>query len=227
MRRQGSGVGGSRAAPSGASARHPERGAARRAPLAALAALLGAWACGPRTAPPPEPGTVSGVAPDLRGRRVMVLPVQHALGVPGDPDAELAHALRERGAEVSWILPAEVSRILARSPSVQARTSGLPVGDFLVAEVTRVGDPLYGELRRMAALVDAEVILLPVQVGLAAEAGAQARVRFWTTLLEVRTGRVLWFSVLEGAPAPAGDPRALATAADAVASALLWYAPRR
>jgi hypothetical protein len=157
----------------------------------------------------------------------MVLPFQQVLGVPGDLDAELAYGLGERGRGVSWILPEETSRILARSPAVQARTHGLPVGDFLAAEVTRVGDPLYGELRRMAALVDAEAILLPVQAALASEPGAHPRVRFWTALLEARTGRVLWFAVLEGEPYPAGDPRALATATEALASALLWYAPRR
>jgi hypothetical protein len=190
----------------------------------AFVALLAVGACGGRRAPPPEPGTVRGFAPDLRGRRVLVLPVQQVLGVPGGPDAELAFALRERGVGVTWIFPADVEAVLARSPGVQARTQGLQVGDFLVAEVTRVGDPLYGELRRLAALVDAEAIFLPIQAALSAEPGVDPRVRVWATLLEVRTGRVLWFAFLEGQSAPAGDPAGLASAVEQVTRTLLWYA---
>jgi len=206
-------------------ARVPAARAGRGSSVAGLACLT-LWAvaaCGGRTAAPPEPGTVRGVAPDLRGRRVMVLPVQQVLGIAADPDAELAYGLGERGVGVAWVFPAEIDEVLARSPAVQARTRGLPVGDFLMAEVNRVGDPLYGELRRMAALVDADAVFLPVQAALAAEPGEDPRVRFWAALLEVRTGRVLWFSILEGQAFPAGDPRGLASAVDEVTRSLLWY----
>jgi len=158
---------------------------------------------------------------------VLVLPFQQVLGVPGDVDAEFTFALRERGEGVMWILPADVEAVLARTPGMQARTRGLPVGDFLVAEVNRVGDPLYGELRRVAALVDAEVILLPVQAALASEPGLDPRVRTWATLLDVRTGRVLWFSFLEGQPAPGAGPAALTSAVEQVVGSLLWYAVAR
>jgi hypothetical protein len=165
-----------------------------------------------------------GFAPDLRGRRVMLLPVQQNLGVPGDLDAELAFGLQGRGIGVDWVLAAEVDEILARSPGVQARTRGLQVGMFTVAEVERVGDPLYGELRRLAALVNADVVVLPVQAAMAAVVGADPTVRVWTALIEVRSGRVMWFSVLEGQAFPRGDPRGLASAVDEVARTLLWYA---
>ncbi|HET9947513.1 MAG TPA: hypothetical protein VFQ22_01180 [Longimicrobiales bacterium] len=189
----------------------------------ALAAAAAASACGGGTAPPPEPGTMRGLAPDLRGMRVLVLPVQNRLAVPGDPDAELAFGLRARGAGVEWIFPAEVEEILARTPAMDASTHGLPVSAFLMAEVQRVGDPLYGELRRMAALVDAQVVLLPVQAALEPVPGDDPRVRFWTALIDARTGRVAWFSVLEGGSYPQGDPRALASAVDEVTRMLLWY----
>ena len=190
-----------------------------------LLALLGlAAACGSRSAEPPGPGTVRGFAPDLRGRRILVLPVQQNLGVRGDVDAELAYGLQDRGDGVEWVLPAEVDEVLARSPAVQARTRGLPVGTFTVAEVQRIGDPLYGELRRMASLVSAEIILLPIQAAVDTTAGGDPRVRFWTALIEIRTGNVMWFSVLEGESFPADDPRGLASAVDELARTLLWYA---
>ena len=163
------------------------------------------------------------MAPDLRGVRVLLLPVQQNLGVAGDPDAEFAYGLRERGQGVLWISAADVEERMARSPGTPARTRGLPVGVFLQAEVDRVGDPLYGELRRTAALVSAEVVVLPVQASLAGTPGEDPRVRLWTALIDVRTGRVAWFSVLEGGAFPAGDPRGLASAVDEVARTLLWY----
>lgn len=185
--------------------------------------LWAAASCG-RTAPPPEPGTSTGLAPDLRGRRVLLLPVQHVVGVPGDPDAELAFTLQDRGKRVMWVLPQEVEAVLARSPGVQASTRGLPVGTFLAAEVERVGDPLYGQLRRMAALVSANAVLLPVVASTDTQDDMLSAVRVTTALIEPRTGRVLWFGVSEGGAYPPDDPRGLASAMETVARTLLWYA---
>jgi len=154
----------------------------------------------------------------------MVLPVQQNRGVRGDPDAELTFGLQERDVDVTWIWPAEIEEILGRSPAVQATTRGLPVSQFLTAEVRRVGDPLYGELRRLAALVDANAVLIPVQASLEPEPGLDPTVRLWTALIETRTGRVLWFSVLDGDAREATDPRGLASAVDRLARSLLWYA---
>jgi hypothetical protein len=200
---------------------------ARRRPhaprLLSLAAALTLAACGARTAAPPEPGTIRGVAPDLRGIRVLLLPVQQNLGVRGDLDGELAYALRERSGDVVWITAAQVDEVLARSPAVQARTRGLPVGAFVQAEVQRIGDPLFGELRRMAALVNAAAVVIPVQATLETVPGEDPRVRLWTALVDVRSGRVPWFAVLEGGAFPAGDPRSLASAVEEVSRSLLWY----
>jgi hypothetical protein len=193
----------------------------RRMRVAAFLLVLAA--CGPRSTPPPEPGTTRGVAPDLRGARVLILPVQQNLAVPGDVDAELSYGLRERGQGVEWVSAAEVDQMLARNPGMQARTRGLPVGVFLQAEVERIGDPLYGELRRASSLVNAEAVFLPVQASLEAAPGEDPRVRFTATLIDARTGRILWFGILEGGAFPARDPRGLATAVDEVTRALIWY----
>jgi hypothetical protein len=189
-------------------------------PLFALVVV----ACGGRTAEPPGPGTTSGFPPDLRGQRVLVLPVQQNLGVRGDPDAELAFGLQERDVSVTWIFPDEAEAVMRRSPGVQARLRGLPVGPFLMAEVERVGDPLYGDLRRLSALVDADVVVLPVQVALESEPGSDPTVRMWVAVVDVRSGNVRWFAILDGGAFSADDPRGLASAVDEVARSLLWYA---
>jgi len=156
----------------------------------------------------------------------MVLPFQLRSGVAGDPDAELAFTLKIRGGEVKWIFEAEIAEVLDRSPGIQARTRGLPVGLFLQAEVERVGDPLFGLLRRMAALVDAEVVLLPVMASFQVNelvVEGTPRVRLTVALIVPRTGRVVWFGIEEGGDFSQQDPRGLASAAEELVRTLLWY----
>lgn len=204
--------------------RYDERGGGR---VVALALVVGAAACGARTAPPPEPGTSRGIPPDLRGSTVMVLPVQQVLGVPGDVDAELLFGLRTRAEDVTWVAAEELDRALERSPSLQARTRGLPVGQFLAAEVLRIGDPLFGELYRLSVLVGAQAAVLPIRAELVRDPGdADPRLRLTAALIETRSGIVGWFAILEGDPYPPDDPRLLASAVDQVSRTLLWYATR-
>ena len=192
---------------------------------AAILVALVLSACGGNT-PPPGPGASLGTPPDLRGARVLVLPVQQVLGVSGDPDAELAFGLLTRTQDVGWVLAHEVEEVLARSPGINASTRGLGVGHFLQAEVRRIGDPLFGQLRRLAALVDTDAVLLPVEAAVAADVGEGPRIRWSVALISVRTGRVPWFSVVEGEAFPADDPRGLASSVDRLARTLLWYVGR-
>jgi len=149
----------------------------------------------------------------------MVLPVQsRAGGVPGDPDAELAFALSERQGRVQWILPAELRRIAAASPGMGPPLQGLAVGVFLQAEVRRVGDPLYGDLRRLAGMAGAAAALVPVEVrSHPAEEPGESTVGFASALIDTRSGRVYWFGIVEGEAGPSGSPAVLASAAAALA----------
>jgi hypothetical protein len=199
--------------------RHP---AGHLRPALVLAVTLALAAC-QRTSAPPAPGTSQGTPPDLRGRRVMLLPVQEVVGFRGTPDAELAFQLQGREPDVHWILPDRIQESLDRSPGIRAETRGLPVGTFLSSEVRRVGDPLYGELRRMAALVDGEVALIPVRAAAHPQEGGGVAIRLHAALIDVRTGRVAWFGVEEGDAGAASDPAVLASAVDALARTLLWY----
>ncbi len=116
---------------------------------------------------------------------------------------------------------------LERSPGLDARLRGLPVGDFLYAEVRRIGDPLYGQLRRIAGLVDAAAVIIPVAATFEPNQlieGAPPRVRLTVTVIEPRTGQVAWFGIEEGGDFGQQDPRGLASAVEAMARTLLWYA---
>ena len=50
------------------------------------------------------------------------------------------------------------------------------------------------------------------------------RVRITATLVEPRTGRVMWYGIEEGGDFDQSDPRALASAVEALASTVFWYA---
>jgi hypothetical protein len=127
----------------------------------------------------------------------------------------MAHALGARGEGVLFTLPDELDALLRRSPGVQARTRSLPVGMFLRAEVERIGDPLYGDLRRLAALSGADVAFLPVEIRFAEGAYQVA-----SALLDPRTGRVLWFGIIAGEEGSFENPGTLASTMDALARTL-------
>lgn len=191
--------------------------------MAGVAVMAGA-ACAPSRVAVPTVGDMRGQIPDLRGQRVMVLPIQRTTGVRDDADAEIEFVFAGRGDEVDWVFPGELRRVLERSPGVRASTRGLPVSMFLQAEVNRVGDPLYGILRRLGALVNSDLVLLPVQMRYArVNAQGDMGVELSAVIIQVRTGRVFWHGVVGGQPGPVDDFATVATAVEALAAEVLWF----
>jgi hypothetical protein len=155
----------------------------------------------------------------LSGQDILLLPVQRP-DLPRDAvDREFSFALDARAGGVEWIDAAEMRRLMARSV-MDVPIDRLPIDMFFQAEVTRVGDPTYGMLRRVAALTDATVALIPLSVVLRpASPGVEPGLESMATLLDLRTGRVLWLATVE-APGDPDDPATLARLADALARAL-------
>ena len=182
----------------------------------ASALFLAACASGGSTSGPNE---TRGVVPDLRGRTVLVLPTQLKDRVPNGVtiDEEVAYALGARSDAVDWVFPEEVESLLRRSPGIQAHTRSLPVEMFLQAEVRRVGDPLYGEIRRLTILAGADVAIIPVLL----RYGDDGAYHMVATLLDPVTGWVLWFATVDGAAGGAEEPGPLASVADALAQAVV------
>jgi hypothetical protein len=89
-----------------------------------LAAVL-TFGCG-GTAAAPLAGSSEGFIPDLRGRQVMVFPVQIRTGVAGDASPEIVFTLRARGTDIVWIFPDELEALLVRASGRQCgeRTAG-------------------------------------------------------------------------------------------------------
>ncbi|MEZ4415629.1 MAG: hypothetical protein R3E10_07735 [Gemmatimonadota bacterium] len=191
----------------------------RSGPLGALLVMAAGCASAPQA--PPQAGQARGALPDLEGQKVMVFPVQRVRGLGSelDPAAEVAFAFEARGG-AEWILPTELRRAVARTPGLTVSADGLPVDMFLRAEVDRIGDPLFGILRRMAALTGADLALVPVEARSApSDAEAGQTVEIAAALINARTGRVFWYGVVDGVSS-AGSAGALAGAAEALARAV-------
>jgi hypothetical protein len=191
-------------------------------PRAVLSALLVVAACA-RSAPPPTPDVAQTRPPDLSGERVMVLPAQpgpRATGV-GEPvpglDGEIAFWLAESAPRVDWVFPPAIERALARSPSLDIRLDALAVSSFHRAEVRNIGDPLFGDLRALNALVGARYALLPVAAAFVQDTASGGRVEMNVALIDTQGGRVLWFGAVAGEDGRAGSPETAATAARALA----------
>ncbi|MFW6199474.1 MAG: hypothetical protein ACOC8K_02780 [Gemmatimonadota bacterium] len=178
----------------------------------------------------PTPGTSFGGVPNLQGQSVMVLPVQIRQGVPEssvDMDSELRFALEERGASVRWLFPDTLRTITSRNPGIEAPLEGLPVGVFLQGRVERIGDPLYGHLRRLGVLASSPVAVIPVRLRYRPTpetVGDQVfdpAMELTAALIHLQSGRVLWFGIVDGATGGPADQRSLASAADRLARILV------
>jgi hypothetical protein len=191
------------------------------------AALVLASACA-RRIEPPSPDRPAPVAPDLTGKAVMVLPAQHgpsggASGqepVPG-LDREIAFWLAERGPRVRWIFPPQIQRALDRTPSMNVQLHALAVSSFHRAQVEIIGDPLFGDLRALNVLVDARYALIPVAAGFGSDSAGARRVQINAALIDTVGGRVLWFGAVAGEPGAEDSPGITASAAQALARAVI------
>lgn len=203
----------------------------------ALGAILTLTACASANAPP-SADTPQQAFPDIGGHAVMLLPVQGIIpavappvgwdstravaGLSGETlrelEAELSYWLPEQAQRTRWVLPDTIDRAVSRSPALGVNVRELPVRDFQHSRIERIGDPLYGDLRRVAALTDARLALLPIGAVWIPEAGGGGRVHVAVALIDTLGGAVLWYGVAAGAPAAQDDPAGVASAARALAA---------
>lgn len=156
--------------------------------------------------------------------------------------AELSFAVTESEGTESWIGPSKIAEQAENNPLLDADPVRLPVTGLDRVEVGkgRVPDPLHGQLRGLAALTGARLVLIPTRLtyeaaadsssGAPEEDGEDAspripppgRATFHVTLLDTRAGRVLWRGEVHGSAAPAESSAAVATAA---ANLVTYFSP--
>ena len=178
-------------------------------------------ACGGKA--PPMAEDPRAPAPDLRGATVMLLPVQARGGLRG-LDAELEFWLAEALPGTRWVLRPAMERAVRRSPEWSVSLDALPVGRFFQAEMEVIGEPLYSDLRRLGAVLDARLALIPMAAfvrqapeGEEPSPDAPGRVEIAAAVVDTMGGRVLWYGIVAGETGPAPDSRVLASAARALA----------
>lgn len=183
-----------------------------------VAVCTAAVACGGRgedAGPEPAP-----VAPDLTGHRIMLLPVR--VPAPETLDAALETWLTDLHPTTEWLLPAELQAAADRAPAWRLRLSRIerPVVDVGGGE-RRIIDPLYGALRQLGAVVDADYALVPIAVTATDPAGvAGERLEMTVAVVDIRGGRVLWLHTARAEGNPEADAT-VATLAEAVARSLV------
>ncbi|UCC83598.1 MAG: hypothetical protein JSW46_01310 [Gemmatimonadota bacterium] len=176
--------------------------------------------------PVPTPGF--GV---LSGQTVLVLPVQYVQRVPGgwlggaanaqdaarSADTEITFALHEVSGRANWVTPDQQMDELSRRPSVDVVPYLLSAGEARQqgGRLRHVRDPLYGEIRMLAALFDARYAVFPMEFfyeqGREGEGGHLA---IRTFVLDARAGTVIWYGIVRGdGTQPPASPGALAAAA--------------
>jgi hypothetical protein len=193
-----------------------------------LATMVAACNARPKT-PPPPPTAES--APSLRGATALVFPVQEG-SVPSPDanarhwpveraalDAEIAFWLQQAAPRTTWQMPEAIDRAIARSPTLAVNPRALAVGAFQHAQVKRIGDPLFGDLYRIAAVLNANVAVVPVAAEYIGVDAAQAALTIATAIINPQDGTVIWFGVIAGAEKGAGSQGAVASAAQAFARA--------
>jgi hypothetical protein len=145
------------------------------------------------------------------------------VGQPRDEiTREVLFALGERDDRSEWIDPERLRAALRRAPGFAPDPGVLPNDAFRHHQERYVIEPLAGVLRRYSALMDVRLVLIPQSaVWLPSPAGTGGMVRLSATMIDARTGNVVWWGEADGSPAPEPGPGPVATAAAALAARLV------
>jgi hypothetical protein len=192
----------------------------RRSVRPAALLLLLAAACGRRATPPAAPTGDPPIA--FTSQRAVLLPVQAAGDLypirPDALDAELLFAVRERAPAVSWTGAPELRRQLARAPGVAASPDRLSAFTLRGRE-RRLAEPLAGELRRLAALSGARLVVLPYRA-VVLGTGADTSVEVHLAVVDTRADAAVWLGV-HREPVPDESAAQVAGLAGRVAARLI------
>ncbi len=170
-------------------------------------------ACGGRQ----DPGDQPPPAPlDLAGARVMIVPAR--AGEPRELEAELVFWLTERSPGTDWVRPAAVEAAVASIPARFALDAPRRLIEDRRDRI-RLADPLYGDLRRLGAVLDAQLALVPLGTGVVTDSTG-VTVELAAALASIQGGRVLWVHTVRAGPVETVSA-GVAGAAEALARTLI------
>jgi hypothetical protein len=113
----------------------------------------------------------------------------------------------------------EQRRAARRNPTLGLEPDQFATEYLLGATVDRVPDPLWGQIRELAAITGARFAVAPAAVRIAGAAGTFAA-SYVVVVADVRTGTVMFRSRAAGPPEPTPEAALAAAAATVIATPL-------
>jgi len=131
-----------------------------------------------------------------------------------EANAALDTAVRRDGREVTWMGLEEQRRVARRNPTLGIEPDRFATALLLDEKLERVPDPLFAQMRTVAAITSARFALVPAVVRISGAPGA-LRAEFVIVIVDARTGQPLLRVRALGRPAATAEA-ALAVAAGTV-----------
>jgi len=189
-------------------------------PRAVLAGLLLAVACGGGS--PPKETAPAPTAPlpttGLAGLKVVVYPLtliaaDDSLGwtaaltprraALSHADSLLSETLTSRAPEVQWVLPPALRQAARRAAPLAVDPDQMATSLLRGARLTKLPDPLWGQMRSLTALAGERYALVPASLVFRPAQDGGGRAELTMVLANVRTGMIEWRTV---ANAVGADP---------------------
>jgi len=155
-------------------------------------------------------GDSASPLPDLLARRTALVESAYAA---------LDTAVRRDARAVTWMGLDEQRRLARHNPTLGLDPDRFATVFLIRPELDRIPDPLWEQVRTMAAVAGARYALVPAGVKLAGSPGAIVAT-YVLVLADTRTGMVLWRGRVSGLPAPSAESALASTAGFAIASPL-------
>ena len=148
--------------------------------------------------------------PDLETRRSALLESANAL---------LDSAVRRDGREVNWMGLEEQRRAARRNPTLGLEPDRFATSYLIGARMDKVPDPLFAQLRSMAAMTNARFAVVPAGVRITGTAGAYTA-SYILVVADARTGKIMLRIRTTGRPAATAEAALASAAAMAIVSPL-------
>ena len=167
----------------------------------------------------------------MAGQGVAVLPVTYVLVDPSieadstfgpwaelgpslyRADSLLGEALARRAPEVNWVLPRALRRLYRRAPGMLTDPDRMGQSVLRSEGIDQVPGNLNASLRKLTAMTDGRLVLVPAAVAFGADSTGQLQAALSMVLVDARRGTVVWRSraIGSGASPDAAFKRAAAT----------------
>lgn len=155
-------------------------------------------------------GDSASPLPELLARRTALVEAAYAA---------LDTAVRRDAREVTWMGLEEQRHFAHRNPTLGLDPDRFATAFLINPELDRIPDPLWSQIRVMAAVAGARFALVPAGVKLAGYPEAVVAT-YVLVLADTRTGTVLWRGRVSGPPARSAEAALAVTAGFVIATPL-------